>query len=92
MIPFDTSDTSAEPGIRHRAGMRSYSQLQLFFLLRLARLLRERQVSARQLSSTDWRMKLLNKSIYSTFCDCVEQSVAEDARGLFEQNRASIRA
>ena len=70
-----------------RAGSRSYSTLQMFFLLRLTKLLRDRQDSAKRLSPEDWRLKLLNKAIYSTFCDCTEQGVAEDARHLFAQTR-----
>ena len=89
MTPFDAQEIN-EAGLRNKPGLQSYSPFQLLFLLRLARLLRERQEWARKLSSNDWRIKLLNKAIYSTFCDCVEQGVAEDARSLFEQNRARL--
>jgi hypothetical protein len=87
MTPFDAKEFN-EANLRTSAGLQSYSPFQLLFLLRLARLLRERQDWARKLNSGDWRIRLLNKAIYSTFCDCVEQGVAEDARSLFEQNRA----
>lgn len=87
MTPFDAHQMD-EVGLDGKANLQSYSPLQLLFLLRLARLLRERQDWARKLSSSDWRIKLLNKAIYSTFCDCVEQGVSNDARSLFEQNRA----
>ncbi len=72
-----------------RAGSRSYSPLQAFFLLRLNRLLRERQDWVARLTPDDWRLKLLSKAIYSTFCDCVEQGVTEDARTLFAQTRTN---
>ncbi len=71
-----------------RAGSRSYSPLQALFLLRLTRLLRERQDWVARLTPDDWRLKLLSKAIYSTFCDCVELGVAEDARTLFERAKA----
>ena len=87
MTPFDSHEIK-EAGLRTSAGLHSYAPFQLMFLLRLARLLRERQEWARKLNGGDWRIKLLNKAIYSTFCDCVEQGVADDARSLFEQNRA----
>lgn len=89
MTPFEMNPMD-EVGLEGKANLQSYTPLQLLFLLRLARLLRERQEWARKLSSNDWRIKLLNKAIYSTFCDCVEQGVSEDARSLFEQNRARV--
>ncbi len=70
-----------------RAAARSYSPFQTLFLLRLTKLLRDRQEWSKRLGPDDWRLKLLNKAIYSTFCDCVEQGVAEDARSLFAQSR-----
>lgn len=66
---------------------KSYSPFQLLFLLRFARLLNERIIWEPKVDSNDWRMKLLNKAIYSTFCDCVEQGVSEVARNIFESNK-----
>ena len=70
---------------RGTAGLRPYSPMQLLFLLRLSRLLRQREEYTRLLGPDDWRMKLFNKAIYSTFCDCVEQGIGEDAKLLFQQ-------
>ena len=91
MTPFEPHDVT-EVGLGGKAGLQSYSPVQLLFLLRLARLLREREEWTGKLSSNDWRLKLLNKAIYSTFCDCVEQGTADDARSLFEQNRTRAHA
>ncbi len=92
MSPFDTQrydfDDAAYLG---RPASRSYSPVQVLFLLRLTRLLRDRQDWVKRLSPEDWRLKLLSKAIYSTFCDCVEQGVAEDARSLFAKSRATNR-
>jgi len=63
--------------------LRAYNALQAMFLSRLVRLLRQRRDYANVLGATDWRMKLLNKAIYSTFCDCLEVGVADEARTLF---------
>lgn len=65
--------------------LRAYNALQSLFLSRLVRLLRQRRDYANVLGANDWRMKLLNKAIYSTFCDCLELGVADEARGLFAQ-------
>ncbi|MBI4317417.1 MAG: hypothetical protein HY675_02915 [Chloroflexi bacterium] len=93
MLPFDIQRRDPVNESQHQArGARPYSPLQLLFLLRLARLLRERQEYANLLSPDDWRMKLLNKAIYSTYCDCVEQGLAGDAKALFERDQATNRA
>ena len=94
MTPFDSQkfDFDGTAYLGGKAGARTYTPLQMLFLLRLTKLLRDRQDSSKRLSSADWRLKLLNKAIYSTFCDCVEQGVAEDARNLFTQGRSGNRA
>lgn len=63
--------------------LRAYNALQSLFLSRLVRLLRQRRDYANVLSADDWRMRLLNRSIYSTFCDCLELGIADEARALF---------
>ncbi len=80
--------------IRERASDRQgrvkpYTELQLFFLLRLERLLRLRREHAILSSTSDWWAKLLNRAIYSTFCDCIELGVGEDARGLLAHDQAT---
>lgn len=69
--------------------IRPYSELQLFFLLRLERLLRVRREHASLSNSTDWWAKLLSKAIYSTYCDCIEQGVGEDGRKLLTRDQAA---
>lgn len=75
-----------------KAGSHSFSPVQLLFLLRLTKLLRDRVEWSKRLPAADWRVKLLNKAIYSTFCDCVEQGVGDEGRRLFEQSRTGNRA
>lgn len=67
--------------------LRSYNALQALFLSRMVRLLRQRRDYASVLNANDWRMRLLNKAIYSTFCDCLEMGVAEEARALFARQK-----
>lgn len=69
--------------------IKPYSELQLFFLLRLERLLRVKREHATLSDSTDWWAKLLSKAIYSTYCDCIEQGVGEDARKLLARDQAA---
>ena len=86
MMPFNSnsqdSNRSQQAG---STGVGAYSPVQLLFLMRLARLLRERQEWLDRLPPDDWRVRLLHKSIYSSFRDCLELGVGEDARNLFEQ-------
>ena len=64
-----------------------YSSVQLFFIIRLSKLIGQRRDCERALDTDDWRMNLLNKSIYSAYRDCVELGIGEDARTLFRQEK-----
>ncbi|MEA2640683.1 MAG: hypothetical protein QOF51_2077 [Chloroflexota bacterium] len=66
-------------------GLRSFTPTQLFFLTRLSWLIRQRRELVNTLDETDWRLKLLNKALYSTFLDCVEEGVGDEARSLLAQ-------
>lgn len=87
----DTSEVQQEEmgGLELRrqitARVRSYNRIQVHCLLRLARLLTLRREHGNSLQVGDWRTKLLNKATYSTFCDCMEAGVGNDARTLFQQ-------
>ena len=58
----------------------SYSPLQLHFLRRLNRLLRLRAEQAVQLN--DDGVRLIDRAIYSTYCDAVDLGVMEEAQKL----------
>jgi hypothetical protein len=66
-------------------GLRSYSPTQLFFLTRLSWLIRQRRELINTLDVNDWRLKLLNKALYSTFLDCQEEGVGDEAKSLLAQ-------
>ncbi|HEX2922823.1 MAG TPA: hypothetical protein VHS06_05950 [Chloroflexota bacterium] len=74
--------------IGRQGRVKPYSEVQLFFLLRLERLLRVRREHAALSTSNDWWAKLLSKAIYSTYCDCIELGVGEDARSLLSRDQA----
>jgi len=59
--------------------------LQALYLSRLAWLLRQHRTLAPRLDGADWRLRLLNKAIYSVFCDCVALGVGDAARRLFQR-------
>jgi hypothetical protein len=61
----------------------SYSPLQLHFLRRLNRLLRLRAEQAGQLNEEG--VRLIDRAIYSTYCDAVDLGVAEEAQKLLHR-------
>lgn len=65
----------------------AYSPTQLLFLLRLARLFRQRQEYTGVLGPEDWRMRLLNRAIYSTYCDALGLNLGDDARALLQRDQ-----
>ena len=56
---------------------------QRMFLLRLRRLIWLRRSCVGQLD--DSVLRVLDKSIYSTYCDCLELEVGDEARKLLRQ-------
>ena len=67
------------------SNLKSYTPTQLFFLMRLSFLQRQRRETVNLMDSSDWRMRLVNKALYSTYRDCVEQGVGDEAKLLMAQ-------
>jgi hypothetical protein len=66
-------------------GLRSYTPTQLFFLTRLSYLVRQRRELINTLDAGDSHRKLLDKALYSTFLDCMEEGVGDEAKALLAQ-------
>ncbi|MGE3272993.1 MAG: hypothetical protein AB7P40_29945 [Chloroflexota bacterium] len=66
--------------------LKSYSPTQLFFLMRLSYLQRQRRECVNVLDNGDWRMRLLNKALYSTYQDCLTAGVSGEAKLLLGQH------
>lgn len=75
----------ADSGVSN--GLKSYSPTQLFFLMRLSYLQRQRRECVNVLDTDDWRMRLLNKALYSTFQDCGREGVGDEAKLLVGQHQ-----
>lgn len=67
----------------------SYSPLQLYFLRRLNRLLRLRQEQGAELNGEG--VRLADRAIYSTYCDCCDVGVAEEAQKLLRRQAVHSR-
>lgn len=72
---------------RGSSGLRSYSPVQLFFIQRLSHLIKQRRENVNLIPATDWKIRLLNKALYSTYRDCVELGLGEEARQLLERQQ-----
>ena len=66
-----------------------YSPLQLHFLRRLNRLLRLRAEQAGQLN--EGGIRLIDRAIYSTYCDAVDLEVAAEAQKLLHRFATATR-
>jgi hypothetical protein len=55
--------------------------------MRLSYLQRQRRECVNVLDNNDWRMRLLNKALYSTYQDCVSAGVASEAKLLLGQHQ-----
>ncbi|MGH2461732.1 MAG: hypothetical protein ACRDIY_23000 [Chloroflexota bacterium] len=67
----------------------SRTQEQTLFLHRFEVLLTKRHQHAGRLPPEDWRMRLIAKALYSTYRDCLELSVGDDAREILRRERAA---
>ena len=67
---------------RGSGSLRSYSPTQLHFLMRLSHLQKQRRETVNVLDASDWRMRLIHKGLYSTYRDCVELGVGDEAKML----------
>jgi hypothetical protein len=70
---------------RKDGSLRSYSPIQLFFLTRVSYLQRQRRECSNVLDANDWRLRLLNKALYSTYHDCMAAGVGHEAKLLLGQ-------
>ncbi len=79
------SNSAWQPGIDSESP-KSHSKgpygMQRVFLLRLRRLTWLRRSCADQLDSSV--LKILDRAIYSTYCDCVELGVTDEARQVLK--------
>lgn len=78
---------SGELAIRGDSGARikGYTPLQMFFLLRLERLVEMRQACRTQVTGQKWLADAVSRAIYSTLRDAIEQGVGEEAKAILRR-------
>ena len=75
---------------RQRTSRGSVSPLQSYFLARLSRLLKLRSEQNDQLN--EGGLRLIDHTIYATYCDAVEVGVAEEAQKLLHRHAETVGA
>lgn len=60
---------------------------QALFLKRLHDLADKRRQHADCLAQSDWRRRLIDKALYSTYRDCLSLDVGEEARDILRQQQ-----
>jgi hypothetical protein len=74
-----------EGGRRDWIDTRAYTAVQRFFLGRLERFVSMRDGSSARFDS--WQTALVHRAIYSTYCECVELGLADEARLLLKREQ-----
>ncbi|HEX9015756.1 MAG TPA: hypothetical protein VF960_07105 [Chloroflexota bacterium] len=64
--------------------------LQRFFLQRLNRLVSVRRERGPFLDPGDFDLHLLDKAVYSTYCDCLDLGVGDDARSILRNEFTTV--
>ncbi len=68
---------------------RSGGYLRHFFLERLRRMVALRREQAPLLAPGDPHLRLLDKAVYSTFCDCLDLGAGDEARAILRHEGAA---
>jgi len=95
---MQTTNVSSTWGARSSAsavaspdGLRrpTHTPEQLLFLHRFEVLLNKRRQHVGRLPPTDWRIRLIDKALYSTYQDCLALSVGDEARERLRRERGA---
>ncbi len=75
----------------NRSGRKSGPKyLQRFFLKRLNRLVAVRRERGPFLDAGDFDLRLLDKAVYSTFCDCLDLGAGDEARSVLRHEYSGV--
>ena len=80
--------TAANP---FSSNFRRYTAEQSLFLRRFQELLDKRQHYVERLVPADWRRRLIDKALYSTYIDCLNLKVGAEAREILRPMPESSR-
>ena len=83
--------TPASPALdRYRRP--THTSEQTLFLKRFQDLLEKRYQYADRVPVSDWRRRLIDKALYSTYLDCLDLDVRDEVRDILERGRTGVKA
>ncbi|MBI2942477.1 MAG: hypothetical protein HYY04_18770 [Chloroflexi bacterium] len=89
MQPLESANrTGSGPALQAR---RPLTPLQLLFLRRFQSLLEKRQQYTGRVPPSDLRLHLIDKVLYSTYCDCAGCGIGDEAKDLLRRQRGMAR-
>lgn len=86
---WGTRTSSSPASSPDRLRRPSHTQEQTLFLRRFEVLLTKRHQHVGRLQPSDWRLRLIDKALYSTYQDCLAISVGDEAREILRRERAT---
>jgi hypothetical protein len=69
----------------------AHTEEQTLFLRRFQSLLEKRVECAERFPVSDWRRRLIDKALYSTYRDCLDLDVGDEVRDILERGRTGAR-
>jgi hypothetical protein len=69
----------------------THTSEQTLFLRRFQDLLDKRYQYADRFPTSDWRRRLIDKALYSTYLDCLDLDVRDEVRDILERGRSGVR-
>jgi hypothetical protein len=66
---------------------RGFTPLQNLFMMRLKSLVEKRRQHVGLLPPSDWRMRLIDKALFSSYGDCLQVGLSDQANELIRQAR-----
>ncbi len=77
--------TQQQSGSAKRIKVATRTALQLYYIHRLENLITLRNSYEVEAPTEEWLVPAVNKAIYSTYLDCIEYKVGNDAKALFKK-------
>jgi hypothetical protein len=82
--------SSLTPGL-DRLRRREHSFEQAMFLRRFQELLEKKRLYSSTLKTSDWRRRLIDKALYSTYCDCLDLDVRDEVRDILQRGQTVVK-
>ena len=84
---WGTRTSSTQTSSVERLRRPAHTQEQSLFLQRFQGLISKRNQHVGRLQPNDWRLRLLDKALYSTYQDCLALSLGDEVREILRRER-----